>query len=118
MAGALATRLQWPDAVTHARQWARLAPQDPTAHNNLAWWLLYAEGFPEALAEAEIAVRLDTTAAYIYDTYGVALARAGRFEEAEAALTRAVLLNPEEAEFRERLAQVQKRQQPVLPPRG
>ena len=118
MAGVLAARLRWSDAVTHAREWARLAPQDPAAHNNLAWWLLYVEGFQEALAEAEIAVRLDTMAAFIYDTYGVALARAGRFEEAEAALTRAVSLEPNVVEFRERLAQVQKRQQPVLPPRG
>ena len=43
---------------------------------------------------------------------------AGRFEEAEDALTRAVALDPKAEDFRERLAQVQKRQQPVLPPRG
>jgi Flp pilus assembly protein TadD len=76
----------------------RLAPNDPTTMNNLAWALLNApDRSPEQLSEAiELAERADRLApdeAAILNTLAVAYYRDGDLDRAEQALDRSIRLN-------------------------
>jgi tetratricopeptide (TPR) repeat protein len=81
-----------------AEQWLRrgLAVRETAeVHNNLAWLLLQTERVEEGLEHARRAVELRPGFAAAWDTLGVALARAGRSDEAREAFERALELNPE-----------------------
>jgi Flp pilus assembly protein TadD len=84
--------------VEEAERWLRTGlelRETPGLHNNLAW-LLVEKGKPEEGAEhARRAIALRPNFAAAWDTLGVALARAGSRDEAQAAFERALSLNPE-----------------------
>jgi Flp pilus assembly protein TadD len=64
------------------RQAVKLDPSDPTALNNLAWFLVEARRPTEALPFALRAVKRAPQSAAIIDTYAMALFYAGRCQSA------------------------------------
>lgn len=77
----------------------RLAPESPTPHNNLAWLLATSPVLGNPAEAVELAKRAcDLTAGKdpgTLDTLAVALAAAGRFDEAVQALRKAMETAPE-----------------------
>ncbi|HEX4826138.1 MAG TPA: tetratricopeptide repeat protein [Candidatus Polarisedimenticolaceae bacterium] len=66
-----------------------LEPWNPALHANAANMLSALEHHPEAIAEAENAVRLDPEGARTWNAYAMLLGRAGRGADAEVAQRRA-----------------------------
>lgn len=77
----------------------KLAPDSPAAHNNLAWILAQCPGDQNAAEAIDLARRAcDLTAskdAGALDTLAVALAAAGRYEEAVQTIRKAIEIAPE-----------------------
>lgn len=92
-------------AVEYLQRIARKAPHDPVLLNDLAWAQL-AAGQPEALANARKAVMALPNNANVLHTWGMALARSGKSQEAIAALQAAANLAPSKALPKLNLAQV------------
>ena len=87
---------QFDRAISEAEQAVNLDPNDPEGHLAMAWALIYAGRPEEAIASAEIGMQLDPyyPAPHLY-TLGLAHLMMQQYTDAEAALKRALGLNPE-----------------------
>ena len=68
--------------------------EDAWAHIGLAYSYLFARRFDDAIAEFELALRLNPNFAFSHAFYAVTLCYAGRYEEGDAAIRRALRLSP------------------------
>jgi len=91
----------WADIATvapiadRAAQVAILADsEDPWAHHALGCIHLFARRFDDSLAEFELALRLNPNFSLTQCYYCIALSYAGRWQDAEEAVSRALLLSP------------------------
>ena len=67
---------------------------DAWAHHGLAYTYLFRRRFDDALAEFELALRLNPNFAMAHAFYGVTLCYAGRWQDGDAAARRALQLSP------------------------
>jgi tetratricopeptide (TPR) repeat protein len=74
-------------------------PDNPVAHAFLSLCLSGKDERDEALREAEVAVRLDPSAAFCHFVHGRALCDQNRYREAESAAREAIRLDPENADY-------------------
>jgi TolB-like protein/cytochrome c-type biogenesis protein CcmH/NrfG len=95
------THMGWADMATvgpiaerAALAAIRADSEDPWAHHALGYVYLFARRFDDALAEFELALRLNPNFALAHGYYGVTLAYCGRWEEADTAARRALQLSP------------------------
>jgi adenylate cyclase len=87
---------QFDKALSEAEQAVTLDPNDPEGHQAMAWALIFAGRAEEAIASAENGVRLDPHyPAPHLAVLGMAHLMLQQYTEAEAALKRALGLNPE-----------------------
>ena len=100
----------WEDMATAAPIAERAAlaailadSEDPWAHYALGCVYLFARRFDDSLAEFELALRLNPNFSLAQGYYGLTLAYCGRWEEAESAAQRALLLKPARSAFRDLL---------------
>ena len=76
------------------------------AHNNLAWlYAIQGEKLERAVELAERAVALDANAARL-DTLAYAYYRYGTYTKAEQAISRAIDLEPNNTDYKERLNEI------------
>jgi TolB-like protein/cytochrome c-type biogenesis protein CcmH/NrfG len=68
--------------------------EDPWAHHGLGYAYLFARRFDDALAEFELALRLNPNFSLAQAFYGVTLCYCGRWEEGDLAARRALRLSP------------------------
>ncbi|MDA9439154.1 membrane protein [Bradyrhizobium sp. CCBAU 51745] len=68
--------------------------EDAFAHLGLAYTYLFRRRFDDALAEFELALRLNPNCAMAHAFYGVTLCYAGRWQDGDAAARRALRLSP------------------------
>lgn len=68
--------------------------EDAWAHLGLGYSYLFARRFDDAIAEFELALRLNPNFALSQAFYAVALCYAGRYKEGDAAIRRALRLSP------------------------
>src|SRR5436190_561042 len=68
--------------------------EDAWAHHGLAYSYLFARRFDDAIAEFELALRLNPNFAFSQAFYAVTLCYAGRYEEGDIAIRRALRLSP------------------------
>jgi TolB-like protein/cytochrome c-type biogenesis protein CcmH/NrfG len=83
-----------PVAERAALAAARHDSEDPWAHNALGHVYLFARRFDDSLAEFELALRLNPSFALAQGYYGLSLSYSGRWEDADAAASRALRLSP------------------------
>ncbi|MCK1425391.1 winged helix-turn-helix domain-containing protein [Bradyrhizobium sp. 180] len=67
---------------------------DAWAHHGLAYTYLFRRRFEDALAEFDLALKLNPNFAMAYAFYGVTLCYAGRWQDGDAAARRALRLSP------------------------
>jgi tetratricopeptide (TPR) repeat protein len=89
MARARADQRDYAGALDLFRKASALEPWIPSIHVNAAMMLSALERHPEAIAEAEAALRLDPEGPKTWQAYATLLARAGRRADAEVAAKRA-----------------------------
>lgn len=68
--------------------------EDAWAHHGLAYTYLFRRRFDDALAEFELALRLNPNFAMAHAFHGVTLCYAGRWQDGDAAARRALRLSP------------------------
>ncbi|WP_024508189.1 winged helix-turn-helix domain-containing protein [Bradyrhizobium sp. ARR65] len=68
--------------------------EDAWAHHGLAYTYLFARRFDDAIAEFELALRLNPNFSFAQAFYGVTLCYSGRWEEGDLAVRRALRLSP------------------------
>ncbi|QPF91374.1 winged helix-turn-helix domain-containing tetratricopeptide repeat protein [Bradyrhizobium commune] len=68
--------------------------EDAWAHHGLAYTYLFRRRFDDALAEFELALKLNPNFAMAHAFYGVTLSYAGRWQDGDAAARRALQLSP------------------------
>jgi TolB-like protein len=68
--------------------------EDAWAHHGLAYSYLFARRFDDAIAEFELALRLNPNFAFSQAFYAVTLCYSGRYEEGDVAIRRALRLSP------------------------
>ncbi|MCP4619820.1 MAG: tetratricopeptide repeat protein [Bradyrhizobium sp.] len=68
--------------------------EDAWAHIGLAYSYLFARRFDDAIAEFELALRLNPNFAFTHAFYAVTLCYSGRYDEGDAAIRRALRLSP------------------------
>lgn len=86
-----------PEAMEAYRQQLRIAPDDPMANNNLAYYLtLTGENMEEALERAQKAKDALGPNPNVLHTLGVAQLRTGKLEESQENLTVALEMRPGE----------------------
>jgi DNA-binding winged helix-turn-helix (wHTH) protein/tetratricopeptide (TPR) repeat protein len=83
-----------PIAERSALAAVRADSEDPWAHHALGCVHVMLRRFDDALAEFELALKLNPSFALAQSVYGLALAFSGRWEEAAAATGRALRLSP------------------------
>jgi TolB-like protein len=87
------------DAVVTIAERAALAAveadaDDAWAHHGLAYTYLFARRFDDAIAEFELALRLNPNFSFAQAFYGVTLCYSGRWREGDLAVRRALRLSP------------------------
>jgi TolB-like protein/cytochrome c-type biogenesis protein CcmH/NrfG len=83
-----------PDATREALAAVEADGEDAWAHHGLAYSYLFARRFDDAIAEFELALRLNPNFALSQAFYAVTLCYAGRYEEGDVAIRRALRLSP------------------------
>src|SRR3954469_3873822 len=83
-----------PSATREALAAVEADDEDPWAHHGLAYSYLFARRFDDAIAEFELALRLNPNFAFSQAFYAVTLCYAGRYEEGDVAIRRALRLSP------------------------
>ena len=83
-----------PEAERHALAAVRADSEDPWAHLALARVIVYRGRFDEALAECELALRLNPNFSLGHAYYGLVLSYCGRWQEGADAARRAMRLSP------------------------
>jgi tetratricopeptide (TPR) repeat protein len=68
--------------------------EDAWAHHGLAYTYLFARRFDDAIAEFELALRLNPNFSFAQAFYGVTLCYSGRWKEGDLAVRRALRLSP------------------------
>ncbi|WP_024513674.1 winged helix-turn-helix domain-containing protein [Bradyrhizobium sp. Tv2a-2] len=68
--------------------------EDAWAHHGLAYTYLFERRFDDAIAEFELALRLNPNFSFAQAFHGVALCYSGRWEEGDLAVRRALRLSP------------------------
>ena len=68
--------------------------EDAWAHHGLAYTYLFARRFDDAIAEFELALRLNPNFSFAQAFYGAALCYSGRWAEGDLAVRRALRLSP------------------------
>jgi tetratricopeptide (TPR) repeat protein len=68
--------------------------EDAWAHHGLAYTYLFRRRFDDALAEFELALKLNPNFAMAHAFYGVTLCYAGRWQDGDIAARRALRLSP------------------------
>src|SRR4029079_13356090 len=68
--------------------------EDAWSHHALGYSYLFARRFDDAIAEFELALRLNPNFAFSQAFYAVTLCYAGRYSEGDVAITRALRLSP------------------------
>jgi TolB-like protein len=68
--------------------------EDAWAHHGLAYTYLFARRFDDAVAEFELALRLNPNFSFAQAFYGVTLCYSGRWKEGDLAVRRALRLSP------------------------
>jgi len=68
--------------------------EDAWAHHGLGYSYLFARRFDDAIAEFELALRLNPNFAFSQAFYAVTLCYAGRYQEGDVAIRRALRLSP------------------------
>lgn len=94
LAAIAAERKRWTIAADWLQKVVALAPNDATAHFNLAFTLDHDGGSEIAIASFERAVALDEKLDRAWYGMGLAMARLGRHADAVAAFEKAVALQP------------------------
>jgi len=83
-----------PIAERAAQAAIRADTEDPWAHNALATVHLHSRRFEDALAEFELALRLNPNFSLTQGFYGLALCYCGRWEDGDLAVRRALRRSP------------------------
>jgi TolB-like protein/Tfp pilus assembly protein PilF len=83
-----------PAATREALAAVEADGEDAWAHHGLAYSYLFARRFDDAIAEFELALRLNPNFAFSQAFYAVTLCYAGRYEEGDVAIRRALRLSP------------------------
>jgi TolB-like protein/Tfp pilus assembly protein PilF len=83
-----------PSATREAQAAVETDSEDAWAHHGLAYSYLFARRFDDAIAEFELALRLNPNFAFSQAFYAVTLCYAGRYEEGDVAIRRALRLSP------------------------
>ena len=81
-------------AIEQLREAVRLSPDSAEYRNNLAWYLVRAERFEEALPEARRAVELEPTSPGIRDTLAHAAFGTSSWREAAEAWEKILEIEP------------------------
>jgi TolB-like protein len=68
--------------------------EDAWAHHGLAYTYLFSRRYEDAIAEFELALRLNPNFAFAQAFYGVTLCYSGRWQEGDLAVRRALRLSP------------------------
>ncbi len=98
---------RWQEALLDLRTAQAAAPNQPSVLNYLGYALAdRGENLNEALALLRTAMRLRPRSGAIADSYGWALYKMGRYEEAASVLEQAVSLSPNESEIADHLGDV------------
>jgi TolB-like protein/DNA-binding winged helix-turn-helix (wHTH) protein/tetratricopeptide (TPR) repeat protein len=92
---AVNTDPDWKSSNVEFRRALELDPNDVTAHQGLAFYLLFAGRGEEAVAEIRMARQLDPLSAGISSSEGHILYATRHFDEARASLRRSIELAPE-----------------------
>jgi TolB-like protein/DNA-binding winged helix-turn-helix (wHTH) protein/tetratricopeptide (TPR) repeat protein len=92
---AVNTDPDWKTSDVEFRRALELDPNDVTAHQGLAFFLLFAGRGEEAVAEIRLARQLDPLSAGISSSEGHILYATRHFDEARASLRRSIELAPE-----------------------
>jgi cytochrome c-type biogenesis protein CcmH/NrfG len=104
----------YSEAVQHYREALRLQPDNPVAHNNLAWLLATSDDPqfrdpPGALEHAQKAVALnDWKEAAFIDTLAEALYANGKYDEAVRTQTQALKRDPKNREYQSHMTRYRK----------
>ena len=97
---------QTSDAIHAFTQAIAVDKNSADAHNNLAWlYAIQGEKLERAVELAERAVALDANAARL-DTLAYAYYRYGTYTKAEQAISRAIDLEPNNTDYKERLNEI------------
>ncbi len=83
-----------PSATREALAAVEADAEDAWAHHGLAYSYLFARRFDDAIAEFELALRLNPNFAFSQAFYAVTLCYAGRNEDGDVAIRRALRLSP------------------------
>jgi tetratricopeptide (TPR) repeat protein len=80
-------------AAEQARKALQISPALPMAHYLLGQVALYQSNIPEAIAQLEAERKINPNYSPLYDRLGDAYLHAGKFDEAQQALTKAISLD-------------------------
>jgi TolB-like protein len=83
-----------PSATREALAAVEADAEDAWAHHGLAYSYLFARRFDDAIAEFELALRLNPNFAFSQAFYAVTLCYAGRYADGDIAIRRALRLSP------------------------
>ena len=88
-------RLKIPEATAHLKRGIWMRPAHVHGHNMLASVYYNERNLPAALAEYEVALRLDPASLLVRRNYAICLLTAGRLTEAEREIRRVIAVDPQ-----------------------